>query len=1034
MKKKTKRKKENTTGLPRAADRKEPSRGKYADLYDFAPVGYFTFDKDGLIREANLTGATMMGVTKRMLVDQPFSLFLEGTRDQKVFTTHLATVLKKKTLETCELRLRRKDGTKFHAQLQSIPSKEGKRDATRIRAAMSDVTERRLAVERLAHLASFPLLNPNPIVEVDRTGTVTFSNTATQSILAGLGLGPGDTKAFVPQDMNELVTAWNEKETYTTYREVKIADYVFGLTIHFAPGFDVARIYGYDITERKRLEDELFTTSQRLESLMTALPVGVSFSDDTACQRISGNPHLMTQFEIGTEDNISASAPVPQAEGRKIRYLHEGKELKDTDLPLQRACSLNHDVPPMELEILLPSGRRWFAEASGAPIQDQNGNAIGGVAVTVDITHRKRIEEALRRNEAILAHAGKMARLGAWHIEISNQEDLNANPLHWSDETYRIFGYTPGQIEVTNGFFFERVPPEDRQKIMDAVADAIVRKEPYSVEHRVYRPDGTEIVVAEYAEIAFDEQGRPTRIIGAVQDITERKAVEASLKAVRDDLELLVRDRTVEVMEQSRILESFFSHTQTCLVFLDREFNFIRVNEAYARACAREMTSFRGHNHFVDYPSEELKGKFQKVIDTKEPYRVFERPFIFPDHPEWGTTYWDLYVAPILDEHGEVELLIFSLLDVTERMRAEEERARLALAVESAVDAVVITDTRGLIEYVNPAFERITGYARNEITWRDLHFLDSGKHDEGFYREFRDALANNGVWQGRLINKKKDGTFYFEDCTCAPVKGSNGQIMNYVYIKRDVTERLKLESIAESVNTMDNIGSVISGVRHEIGNPVNTAKMILSVLRNKLEQSSTETIREYIDRTLGEMGRVEYHLKTLRNFNLYESMELENMDMAAFMDRFLSLVGEDIGKKGISIAVKLEPEVVWAYADPRALQQTLLNIVTNAIDALEGRRDPAIDIGISRQNDQILIQVNDNGNGITEKEQRTLFRPFVTSKKHGTGLGLVLVKKMLTKMNGGITITSRHGVGTTVDILIPEGRHDARGQENTPHH
>ncbi len=1034
MKEKTRKKKGNKTGSPRTARQKEAFRGKYENLYDFAPIGYFTFDKDGLILEANRTGATMLGVNKHMLVGRPFPLFLEGSGDHGAFSAHVADVLNKKTMETCELSLRRKDGTKFHALFQSISAKDDRGKVTRIRTALSNVSESRLAMEQLARLASFPRLNPNPVVDVDRAGTVTFANPATQHILAWLGRDPADTKAFVPADMNEILTAWDGKHQSVVFREVKIADHVFSSTIFLTPQTDGARIYGYDITKRKQAEEELFTAGQRLESLMRALPVGVSFSSDPTCQYILGNPHLLAQLEIEAADKFSASAPVPQAEGRKIRYFNKGKELKDSDLPLQRACALNHDIPPMELEVLLPSGRRWFAEASGAPIRDQKGNSMGGVAVTVDITVRKQIEDALRRGEAILAHAGKMARLGAWNIEISNPEDLNTNPLFWSDETYRIFGYEPGQIEVTSDFFFERVHPEDREKIADAVGNAIARREPYSIEHRAFRQDGTEIIVAEYADIEFDEQGRPARIIGAVQDITEHKAIEASLEAARDELELRVRERTKQVMEQSRILESFFRHTQTCLVFLDREFNFIRVNDAYARACARGAASFQGHNHFVDYPSEELKEKFQRVVDTKEPYSAFEKPFTFPDHPEWGTTYWDLNVHPILGSDGEVELLVFSLFDVTDRRQAEDERARLVSAVESAVDAVVVTDTRGIIEYVNPAFERITGYTRDEVMQRDLHFLDSGRHDEEFFREFRNALARDGVWHGRLINKKKDGTHYFEDCTCAPVKSSTGQIMNYVSIKRDVTERLKLQSVADAVNTMENIGYIFSGVRHEIGNPVNTAKMILSVLRNKLEQSSVDTIRDHIDRTLGEIGRVEYHLKTLKNFNLYESMEPENLDMAAFMGRFLSLVKQDIEKKGISIALKLEPDVGWANADPRALQQALLNIVTNSADALSGRQGPAIDVEVSRRKEQILIQIRDNGCGMTEKEQRMLFRPFVTSKKHGTGLGLVLVKKMLTKMNGGISITSQPDVGTAVDILIPVGINDTQERENAPDH
>jgi PAS domain S-box-containing protein len=157
-----------------------------------------------------------------------------------------------------------------------------------------------------------------------------------------------------------------------------------------------------NITDRKGAEEALFASNRRLAALMNALPVGVSFSDDATCQRITGNPALLAQFEITLADNLSASAPKPNEAGRRVQYFREGRKIIDMDLPLQRAVAEKRQIPPMELEIHLPSGRRWFAEASGAPILDQSGTVVGGVAVTLDITERKRTEEALRTHRQLL--------------------------------------------------------------------------------------------------------------------------------------------------------------------------------------------------------------------------------------------------------------------------------------------------------------------------------------------------------------------------------------------------------------------------------------------------------------------------------------------------------------------------------------------------------------------------------------------------------------------------------------------------------
>ncbi len=157
-----------------------------------------------------------------------------------------------------------------------------------------------------------------------------------------------------------------------------------------------------DMTDRKRAEQQLFDANQRLRALMNALPVGVSFSHDATCRDITGNRAVLAQFGANAGENISASALDDAVLGRRVRFFHEGRQITGAELPLQRAVTENREIPPMELEVVMPSGRRWYADASGAPICDEFGNAIGGVAVTVDITGRKRAEEALRQANATL--------------------------------------------------------------------------------------------------------------------------------------------------------------------------------------------------------------------------------------------------------------------------------------------------------------------------------------------------------------------------------------------------------------------------------------------------------------------------------------------------------------------------------------------------------------------------------------------------------------------------------------------------------
>jgi PAS domain S-box-containing protein len=207
-------------------------------------------------------------------------------------------------------------------------------------------------------------------------------------------------------------------------------------------------------------------------------------------------------------------------------------------------------------ERVLAKSILYAMERKCLEVKERRTRTVGTIE---DISRRKNDEETAKRNEWILKQAGRLANLGAWEIEFAQLDDINKNPLFWSDEVYRIFGYVPGSIRVTNELFFQRVHPDDRQKISDAVKKAIAEKSPYTIEHRLIRPDGTEAVVAEYAEVLVDADGRPERMIGAVQDITDRKLAEEALKVSENRLKILnenLENLVVRRTEQVRALSA----------------------------------------------------------------------------------------------------------------------------------------------------------------------------------------------------------------------------------------------------------------------------------------------------------------------------------------------------------------------------------------------------------------------------------------------------------------------------------------------
>ena len=243
----------------------------------------------------------------------------------------------------------------------------------------------------------------------------------------------------------------------------------------------------------------------------------------------------------------------------------------------------------------------------------------------------------------------------------------------------------------------------------------------------------------------------------------------------------------------------------------------------------------------------------------------------------------------------------------------------------------------------------------------------------------------------------------------------------WIYVA-NITEKIRLDAIAEAANTMNNLGYIFSGIRHELGNPVNSIKTTMSVLRNKINTYSKETVVEYIDRALTDLTRVELLLKDLRNFSMFENPELKNVDMGAFMKNLMSMVEPDFNANHINIRTIIRPEAKWGFFDPRAFQHVLLNILTNASDALQGREAPEIVISTIKVSGRIIVKVKDNGAGIAEDQKKHLFKPFTTTKTKGTGLGLVIVKKMMARMGGTVDLESQENAGTVVTLDLPEGR------------
>lgn len=359
------------------------------------------------------------------------------------------------------------------------------------------------------------------------------------------------------------------------------------------------------------------------------------------------------------------------------------------------------------------------------------------------------------------------------------------------------------------------------------------------------------------------------------------------------------------------------------------------------------------------------------------------------------------------------------------------ELQKLKIAIHHVSDAVAVTDPFGCIQSVNPAFEQFTGYRRDAVIGRYYPEFVSEHHGETTGTASSAHPFQMRSWQGELKQTTKHGHEVEGRVIIAPVRTGEGAIAHYVVVKKDLTQQKKLETIAEAANLMNNSGYIFSSLRHEIANPLNSLKMVLSVLEKNSRDYSRDKIAEFVRRGMAELVRVEYLFDMFKHHNRYEKPIGIPARVDLFLGRFIALVTDDFAAKGIEIRKRIPVGEHWARIDVRALHQVMLNLFTNASDAVAGTGCPHICVALRPRPACMDISIEDNGCGMTEEEQKMLFRPFCTSKAKGTGIGLTIVKKTLSALNCGISIQSEKGRGTTVTIHLPLGASSADGATTT---
>ncbi len=664
-----------------------------------------------------------------------------------------------------------------------------------------------------------------------------------------------------------------------------------------------------------------------------------------------------------------------EALGRNYLELVFRKEMREIVTVEARKVLEGYPTRGFESRVTTPDGEEHGLLWNVDLLEATDGRPKALVAVGMDVTKRKKAEEALCASEAQLSNALTIAHLGHWEYDVA--KDL----FRFNDHFYKIFrttveqvgGYTMSSSDYARRFLH----PDDARFVGDEIRKSIETPDPHfsrQLEHRIIYADGEVGYITVRYFVVKDELGRTVRTYGVNQDITERKIAEDRLRESQEAYHLLVDLSPDGIVAQS-------------------DGKIIIANKAAADllgADGPEELVGRSVMDFVhpDY-LETVEGRIEQMALGK-PQPLIEEKFIRLDGIPVDV---EVAAAPVQHKDKKMSQAIFR--DISSRKKAQEAQRRLAAAVEQAAEIIEITDAKGTIIYVNPAFEKVTGYSREEAIGKDPRILKSGLHEDGFYKHLWETITAGAVWSGHIVNRKKDGTLFEEEATISPIKDDSGAIVNFVSVQRDVTREVSLQKQLVQAQKMEAIGTLAGGIAHDFNNLLQVTLGYTELLL----QGRNETDPEYEDlmKVLQATTNGAELVKRLLTFSRKVEPKPAPLDLNQQVLQVERLLRRTIPKM-IDIGLDLSGDLAPVNADPTQMEQVLMNLAVNARDAMpDGGKltirtqsvtvddeDCGLNVG-ARPGKCVLLSVSDTGHGMDRQTLRTHIRAILHDERARQG-------------------------------------------------
>ncbi len=447
------------------------------------------------------------------------------------------------------------------------------------------------------------------------------------------------------------------------------------------------------------------------------------------------------------------------------------------------------------------------------------------------------------------------------------------------------------------------------------------------------------------------------------------------------------------------------------IIILDRKGTILDYNANVARQLF-DGTNGNAPKSVFDLFRGVHKEKFNEVLRNHKTDVGFRSQFIPPNGKIIDV---ELTLKAFDTNSPDVTVLIGK--DITEQEKMELDLLRFSEVMQHTLSPIQITDAQGKIIFVNPAFEKVSGYSKEELLGKNPSILNSGKQSTHYWKHAWASILGGKEWVGQIQNRRKSGELFYTELVISPIVDSRGAVVGFLGSHRDITEQKLLEQQLVRSQKMETFGTLAAGIAHEVGNPLTSISSIVQVIQRTTKDHFAQ---EKLELVKNQVNRIAKIIRELVDFSRPSAYEVKEADVNTIVRDAVNIV--QYGKKvhDITFVIELDENLPQVSVVHDQLVQVFLNIAMNAVDACEGKPG-TIRITSLPAPESIEVIIEDTGKGIPEADFGKIFDPFYTTKEvgKGTGLGLWVSYGIVKNFGGDIRVESKEGKGSIFTVTLP---------------